>query len=117
MDMLVTDGDIVFTDDLDLALVTGQAAIGQDIRMRIQTWLGESIYDVNFGTPFLQVIFKGSPNLLATQFIIEQIVLATPGGIDAEIDFPEFDSQTREAEITGRATTIDGNVDFSVLIG
>ena len=56
MDLLLTDYDMDLTNG-DLSFVNGADAIGQDVTMRLRTWLGETVYDVSAGVPYLQVIF------------------------------------------------------------
>lgn len=116
MDLRNTDDDMVIIDG-ELQFVTGQEAIGQDIQMRLKTWLEETVYDLNAGVPYLQVIFGNrSPNLNAIRFILQSIVLATPGVISlVEAFTTDLDTQTRELTVTGTAITIEGNVDFSLI--
>jgi hypothetical protein len=113
-DLLFQDGDMAIIDG-ELSFVTGPAAIAQHIQMRLQTWLGETPYDTAAGVPYLQVIFVKSTPLDSVQFILEQQVLATPGvlGVDLELS---LDSQTRLLTVTGTATSIDGDVDFTVAV-
>ena len=46
MDLLLTDYDMDLTNG-DLSFVNGADAIGQDVTMRLRTWLGETVYDGN----------------------------------------------------------------------
>ena len=117
MDMLLTDDDITLTADQDLALVTLRPAIAQDIQMRLRTWLEETPYDTTEGVPYLQVIFKGAPDVVATQFILEQNILNTPGVLGVTLDPLDLDTRTRELTVTGRATTEEGPIDFSFILG
>jgi hypothetical protein len=116
MDLRKTDGDMVIVDG-ELQFVVGQEAIAQDIEMRLETWLGETVYDVNAGVPYLQVIFaERNPNLNAIRFILEAIVRRTPGVLSVVEDFTtDLDRQTRVLTVTGTAVTIEGNVDFSLI--
>jgi hypothetical protein len=117
MDLLLTDDDM-FLENGELQFTTGAPAIGQHIKMRLRTWLGESgaVYDTAAGVPFLQVIFRGkNPNLDAVNFILTQIMLGTPGVISGELT-PVLDTVTRELTVSGTANTIDGEVDFSLII-
>lgn len=117
MDLLNVDNDIAFDTDGNLLLVEGTEAIGQHIEMRLKTFAEESVYNVDAGVPWLQVIFKGVYNPEATRFIIYQHVLDTPGVETVTLDPPEYDADTGEVSISGSATTIEGNVDFSAVIG
>lgn len=115
MDLLLTDYDMDLTNG-DLSFVNGAEAIGQDITMRLRTWLGETVYDVSAGVPYIQVIFaERNPNLNSIQFILEQVVLKTPGVLTAQLDL-NLDPKDRTLNITGTASSIDGEIDFSTLI-
>lgn len=111
-DLLLSDDDMDLTNG-ELSFVTGPAAIAQHITMRLRTWLGETPYDRNAGVPYLQIIFRKSTPLNAVQFILEQQVLNTPGvlGVDLTLD---LNSQTRVLNVTGKARSIDGDVEFSL---
>jgi len=113
-DLKLTDSDMDLTDG-ELSFVTGPAAIAQDITMRLRTWLGETVYDQSAGVPYLQVIFVKSTPVESVRFILTQVVLATPGvtGVDLNTD---LDNLTRTLTVTGTATSIDGEVDFSVAL-
>lgn len=112
-DILASNGDMVFTNG-ELTFVTGQAAIAQQIEFRLKIFLGETVYDQSAGVPYIQVIFLKQTPLDSIQFILEQQVSETPGvtGItEFELD---LDTLTRTLTVTGRATTIEGDVDFDV---
>ena len=115
MDLKLTGHDMDLTDG-ELSFVTGGIAIGQDIKMALRTWLGETVYDETVGVPYLQVIFKGTnPNLNAVRFILSQIVARRPGVLGVQLT-PVLDRPTRDMTVTGTADTIDGEIDFSELI-
>lgn len=105
MDLVIEGGDIQF--------VRNQEAIAQHIRMRVQTWLGESVYDESAGTPFTQVIFEPGTSGIAIQFILERRITETPGVTGVSTQFTE-DRAARTFSMTGTATTIQGDVDFAI---
>lgn len=113
-DIKYSDGDMVIENG-DVSIVTGQVAIGQHIEMRVLTWLGETVYDQSAGVPYLQVIFRRSTPIESVQFILEEIIGATPGvtGVTLELN---LDRASRVLTVTGTATTIDGDVDFDISI-
>lgn len=115
--MLLTDDDITLTADQDLALVTLRPAIAQHTQMRLRTWLGETPYDTTEGVPYLQVIFAGAPDVVATQFILEQNILGTPGITGVTLEPLQLNTQTRELTVTGVATSEEGPIDFSFILG
>ena len=113
-DLKFTDGDMDLTNG-ELSFVTGQAAIAQDIQMRLQTWLGETPYDLSAGVPYLQVVFVRATPLDSVQFILEQQVLNTPGVTGVELTLT-LDRPNRTLSVTGTATSIEGDVDFTVAV-
>lgn len=114
MDLKLTDYDMDITDG-ELAFVNGRIAIGQNIVMNLRTWLGETVYDLNVGVPYLQVIFQRGVDPGAIQFILEQQVLNVAGVTAVELE-QELDTDTRELSVTGKAETIDGEIDFSLIV-
>jgi hypothetical protein len=113
MDLKFTaNGDMDITNG-ELSFVTGKEGYGQDIRMALQTWLGETVYDTTVGVPYNQVIFKSrNVNLDAVRFILQQIGERRPGIISMELT-PALNSTTRELNVTGNAQTIEGEIDFT----
>jgi len=115
MDLKLTGDDMDLTDG-ELSFVRSKEAIAQDIDMSTSTWLGESVYNTTAGIPYTQVIFVGkNPDLNTVKFILEQRVLSRPGVINVEIT-PTLDSATRVLTATGKADTIEGEIDFSEII-
>jgi hypothetical protein len=117
MDLRLTNDDMDLTNG-ELSLVQGPEAIGQHIKMRIQAWYGELglVYDQSAGVPYLGVIFgQRNPNMNAIQAILESRIRGTPGVISVSLELVLYRT-TRTLQASGKATTIDGNVDFSELI-
>ena len=115
MDLLLTDYDLDLTDG-ELSFVNGGPAIGQDVQMRLRTWLGETVYDTTAGVPWIQAIFaEKNPDLNSTRFILERQVLSTLGvtGITLALS---FDSSSRTLTISGEMESIDGEIDFTLEI-
>lgn len=112
-DLLLTNDDLNLTDG-ELTFITGQQAIGQSIEMRLKTWLGETVYDLSAGVPWLQIIFVKSTPETSIQFLLEDQVLGTPGvtGVTLNLDINRL---TRVLTVTGTATTIEGDVDFAIV--
>ncbi len=117
MDMQLTDDDITLTDDLDLQLVTGPEAVLQHAKMRFRTWLGETLYDISEGTPFIEVIFDPNTPRAAIRLVCERRLRDTPGVTGATMDEPVVSATSRDGTISGRMETIDGDVDFSIDFG
>ena len=113
-DLKLENGDMVLENG-ELSFVTGQAAIGQHIEMRLKTFLGETVYDQAAGVPYLQIIFQRQTPLDSVEFILKSIIEATPGVTGTDLALT-LDSRTRILSVTGTAQTIEGDVDFDVSI-
>lgn len=117
MDLLATStGDLEIVDG-ELAWVTGQDAIAQDIGFRLRTFLRESRYNRNAGAPWTQVIFRPGTTDQSRRFILEQQVMGAPGVTGCSLETPVIDPETRACTVTGKAVTIRGEVDFSITVG
>jgi len=106
-DMLIENGDLVFVKDGN--------AISQHIGMRLRCWLGESPYDTKAGVPYLTVIFQPGTTPSAIIFILEQVILQTPGVTGVKLNYT-LDRENRELTVTGTAESIDGPIDFTEVI-
>ncbi len=117
MDLLATStGDLAIVDG-ELAFVTGQDAIAQHIAFRLRTFLNESRYNLSEGPPWTQVILRPGTPQQSIKFILEQIVVETPGVTGCTITTFEIDPETRAATVAGTAQTIEGEVQFLISVG
>ena len=115
MDLLLTDYDVDLANG-ELTFVRGREAIAQDVKMRLRTWLGETVYDQTAGVPWIQAIFADkNPDLNSTRFILERQILATPGVTGITLDL-SFDRASRVLTVSGEMTSIDGEIDFTLEI-
>ncbi len=116
MDLAATNtGDLAIVDG-EIYFVTDQDAIAQHIAFRLRTFLGESRYDQSAGAPWYQVLFRPGTTDVSRKFILTQVVLQTPGVLRCDMDNVVLDPTTRAATLSGRAATIEGDVDFSVVL-
>lgn len=109
MDLTVTDGDLVITDG-SLSAATGPAAVAQDIRMGLSTWLTETPYDTAVGLPYLQIIFKRGTTPEAARFIVETFILSRDGVAEVLTLDTQLDAATRQLTITGSVLLDSGDV-------
>lgn len=112
MDLRLEDYDL-FLENGELEFVRGIEAVRQHAIMRLRTWLGEAdAYDTTAGVPYTQIIFAKNPNRNAIQFILERVILETPGvqSVTLELD---LDSETRELSVSGTLRALDEEIDFS----
>lgn len=111
---LDTNSDLLIQGG-DFSWVKGAEAIGQHVKMRLQTWLSETPYDQSAGAPYLQVIFQPSTSREAVKFILERVILATPGVTGVQLSFV-FDNATREMTVTGTINALNEEIPFSVTV-
>jgi hypothetical protein len=82
-DIVIEDGDFVFTAD------EGRLSeVGQRVIYRLMTWQGESAYDTTAGVPYLDAVF-GAQVAPGVAQLLTQIILETEG-VDALVDTPTF---------------------------
>jgi len=115
LDILIDNNqDMLFVDG-DLSLVKDGEAISQHVGMRLRTWLGETPYNQAAGVPYETIIFQPGTDINAIQFILEQVVLNTPGvtGVQLTLD---VNRETRVLTVTGTAQSINGPIDFTETI-
>ena len=113
MDLKIDRNHDMVIENGDLVLVKDGIAIGQHIKMRLATWLGETPYNTNAGVPYRQIIFQPNTSKEAIIFILTQAVLQTPGDTSSELKYVA-DTQNRTITVTGNATSIDGPIDFTL---
>ncbi len=116
-DILLTDNDMTIDPTTgDLVIIEGPEAIGQHVKMRLLTFLGETVYDQSAGVPWTQVIFaRKNPDLNEIRLILEGIILNTPGVLTVQLQDPDLNRTTRVLAISGKLETQEGNVDFSLV--
>lgn len=108
------DANIPITDN-DLEIVTGQEAIGQDIRRSIRVVKGEYFRDVNMGIDYNnEILIKGATaELISTRFRAE--IFAVPGVLD--IRGFNITQEGRAATITiEKIVTQEGTFPFEEVI-
>lgn len=115
MDLLLTDHDLDITNG-ELSWVYGAEAVGQDTKMALRTFLGETPYDTTVGVPWIQVIFNRGVDLNTVKFVVENIIRRRPGVIAVDVT-PTLDPETRVVTIEGTAQTTDEEIDFTEIIG
>ena len=106
---LDTFGELDLTSG-DLVFVTGADAVAQHLKLRLRFIRGEWFLDVRVGIPYYSQIFIKNPNLAAIETIYRRAIRETPG-VDTldRFDF-EFDSATRQLEVSFSAKLLGETV-------
>ena len=102
------------TGDLDLtghrmSLVTGEAAMEQQLRIRLRFILGTWFLDEAQGLPYLSDILIKSPDLLLVESIFREAIESTPGITTVNTINVTVDA-TRKLTLTFSATMDTGEV-------
>jgi hypothetical protein len=112
MDLRLSDHDL-WLENGEVEFVRGIEAIAQHAIMRLRTWLGEAdAYDTTAGVPYLQIIFTKAPNLTSVRFILERVILETPGVESVDLSL-SLDTATRVLSVSGSLRALDQEIDFS----
>lgn len=111
----MSDISLDFQHDLDLtdplhtiSLVTGEAAIQQQLRIRMQFFMGEWFLDTQTGIPFYRDILIKNPSAALIRDIFRRAILSTPGIVSVEDLTVDFNNSTRTASVAFRATLDTG---------
>lgn len=109
-----SDGDI-FLNVNDLELTSGIDAKVQHMRQRLRTFLGEWFLDLRVGVAYFQQIFVKNPNPAVVDSIFKKEIINTPGV--QQLTFFDLNiASNRELNLSFRAITQEGEIDFSEVI-
>lgn len=111
---LTNDNDIQIIDG-GLPLVTGLDEIRQMTSCRLQAFQGDWFLNLDLGMPYFQEILKKVTTAAQIEAIFLQEIGKIPGILDIDEFNIEFIKTTREINITFRATTTAGILDFNLL--
>ena len=112
-DLVVANGDLVLTRDTVQGRALGTEPIGQSVAQRIRTVLGEFFLDTTLGVPYFQDLFGKRNQFLAFETALQTTILATPGVLALVAWSFDVDAATRRVNVTFRAQTTAGLVDWS----
>lgn len=113
---LDSTGDIEVIDGI-VSLTSGIEAKRQHLEQRLKLFFREWFLDQSRGIPYFQHIFVKNPNPVIVDAIFKTEILNTPGIL--KLDFFELDlnETTRELTLSFRAITIEGEINFSEILG
>lgn len=108
-------GDLVF-DQGDLVINAGVDAVRQNVIQRLKTYLGEWFLNTQIGIPYYEQILIKNPSRGNVDGIFQNAILNTPGIVSLDKYKAVFDTQVRRYEVSFRATSTSGVVDYSGVI-
>lgn len=109
-DLQMISGDLVLTSDADRR---GTSAVGQDIIMRIKTYLAEPFTRLDLGVPYYQQLLGQKAPASTWDAVLQSVVLTTPGVIQLTSWNSVPDYRRRTLSIRFSATTTSGTVDYA----
>lgn len=111
----VNFGDLEIIDG-DLTITQGRTAIRQNVLQNLRTFLGEWFLNIELGIPFFQQILVKSPDIKNINGIFIDCILGTPGVKTLTAYSFETNYESRVMDVTFRAVTDDGEIDYSGLL-
>lgn len=106
-------------NDLDvingnLQLITGDEEIAQLLKNRLLSFRGEWFLNLELGLPYFEQILEKATSLSAIEGIYLKAITETPGVRDIETFRLDFDPATRQIDLSFRARTSNGVIDFNL---
>lgn len=117
LELAIDTHDLSERNPFDLSLVRGIDRVAQQIKIRLQIFLGEWFLDVRVGVPYFQQILVKRPDRLAVESIFREEVEGVPEVLEVESLSLAFDSLLRELTVTFRARTTVGVLEFDQPLG
>lgn len=106
--LLNEDGDLAFIGG-DLVLVRGAAAIRQEARIRLQTWLGEWFLDISRGIDFRGRIFAKPADPVGAQAAFRAELRKVTGVTSVRDVSLNYDANERLLSLSFEVTTASGD--------
>lgn len=101
-DLELSNGQLVFT--------TGNDAIAQDIRVRLQWFRGEWFLDRRTGTPWFERVLGHKQGDKLAEKMLRKVIMGTPGVAKIETMKVALDRSTRGLSVTFAVKTQSGAV-------
>jgi len=103
----------LYIKDGELKIVQGGDQVTQNLKVRLQYYLGEWFLDITEGLPFYSDILVKNPNIPSIDSILKTRIISTPE-ITELIEYKSsFDKLTREYLISIKVKTDYGILDLS----
>lgn len=116
-DLALNGGDLDLTEDnTDLFLTSGQVAIVQHLKQRLQTFLGEWFLDNRIGVPYFEHILKKDYDPVIIDTVLKSEIVNTPGVLELTSFDLDINANTRLLTLTFEAKSTDGVINFSEVI-
>ena len=111
IDIALTAGhDLTLSQDFNF--VDGAERVKQQIKITLQTFLGEWFLDVNHGVPYFESVLVKQPNRAAIEAILRTKIKDVPDVSAVRSLQLSVDSKSRYLYVSGEAETKEGMVKF-----
>lgn len=107
------NNDIVMVDG-GLLLVTGLEEMRQSVGQALRSFEGDWFLNLELGLPYFQSILQKATSVSEVENIFLDTISNIPGVLDLETFQLSFDKTTRRADISFRALTSNGILDFNL---
>lgn len=102
-DLLIENGGLILIDGVDQII--------QKLKIRLLTFLGEYIKNIDIGVPYFQEIFVKNPNITRIEAIIKQKILEDTRILEILTFSTNYDPNGRTIEINFSIKTSAGDTD------
>lgn len=110
---LTNSGDLAVIDG-NLQTIEGDEEIAQLLKNRLLSFRGEWFLNLDLGLPYFEEILEKATSLAAIEGIYISTIIDTPGVRDVETFRLDFDPAIRQIDISFRARTSNGVIDFNL---
>lgn len=109
-DLLLVNGDLVLTSDVNPA---GTNPVLQNVLQRLRMFLGEWFLDNRQGVPWLQQILTKTAAGTATDALLQNTILGTPGLVALLSYASTLNRANRTLTISFKAQSTSGLIDYA----
>ncbi len=113
--LLNSDGDILIEGN-DLQLSTGVEAIQQHLSQRLKTFLNEWFIDKRIGIPYFEHVLRKNFDPVVVDTVFKRQIINTPGVLELLSFDADLDKSTRTLQVTFKARTSKGVINFSEVL-
>ena len=100
----------------DLVLTAGVEAIQQHLSQRLKTFLNEWFIDKRIGIPYFEHILRKNFDPVVVDTLFKREIVNTPGVLELLAFEADLDKSTRTLQLTFRARTSEGVLNFSEVL-
>lgn len=114
MNIQLSDDNDIIPKDGNLPLVEGLDELAQLAKQNLLSVQGDWFLNLDAGLPMYETILRKSTSITEVEQIYFDAIGQLPGVISVDSFNLEFDGSTRNLNVTFRATTSDGILNFNL---